>query len=295
MRISAGINVFSVHKELGEDYFGTLEKLAAAGYENLELIGFNMKSFTRFIDEVPAEVVGAKLRELGLTAISVHEGLMPGQDLAAFDWDRVLEYYETFECRNIVLPSVFIRNREDTLRSAEQMNAVGKKLKERGFQFYLHNHAHEFKSVGDTTLFDLLLENTDPSYLKFELDMVWVLRAGLDPIDVLKKLGERCDIVHQKDISRTLAGPLNIIEAMRQNGDEDMEAFQAYGKYTAPSDFVDLGTGAFDLKGTYASIQEMGHIRYALVENEGESADKLQSVRSDLQVLKQYLQASQPV
>lgn len=289
MSISAGINIFSVAKELGEDYYGTLEKVASAGYENIEMIGFNMQKRTRLMDEFPVESVRAKFKELGLKAIAAHEGTMPGQELISHDWELVMKYYGGLECENIVLPSVWIQSREETLKTAEQMNVIGKKLKENGFKFYLHNHAHEFKKVGDQTLFDLFVENTDPSYVNFELDLVWIIRAGLDPLAVLEQLGDRCDMIHQKDLNNNLAYPVSIFEAVQQGGDEDLDVLQAYRKYVSPTDFVDLGTGRVDLATIYAKLHVMGHVRYALVENEGESADKFKSIRNDLKVLKQYL------
>ncbi len=76
-------------------------------------------------------------------------------------------------------------------------------VNEQGFTLYIHNHSHEFKRVGNETLFDCLIENTDPTYINFELDLVWVVRAGLDPLVYLEKLGRRCDRVHQKDIQKT--------------------------------------------------------------------------------------------
>jgi sugar phosphate isomerase/epimerase len=288
MTIKAGINIFSVYRELGEDYFGTLQKVAEAGYENIELIGFNMKSFTRYIDEIPMESLRDKCRELGLNPLAVHEGAKPGEDLLLNDWDGLMSYYGGIGCERIVLPSVWISNREDTLRAAEQMNQIGKKMKDGGFQFYLHNHAHEFKSIGDETLFDILLENTDPSYLKFEIDMAWVMRAGLDPVAVLRKLGERCDIVHQKDLANELKGQLNILEAAEREGDNMQSPFEAYQKYVGPQDFVDLGTGRFDFAGVYEQIRSMRHVRYALVENEGESADKIASIRQDLEIIRKF-------
>jgi len=289
MSIQAGINVFSVHEQLGADYYGTLEKIAEAGYKNLELISFNTQKGTRLRDEFTAEAVRSKLQELGLRAIAVHEGPMPGQGLLDHDWDHVMKYYETLGSDSIVLPSVWIQDRESTLALTEQLGVLGRRMKEGGFNLYIHNHAHEFKADGDTTLFDLLADNTDPSYLKFELDMIWVIRAGIDPITVLEKLGSRCDMVHQKDLNRQLAGPANLFETIRQNGDEALPIFEAYRKYVSPTDFVDLGTGSFDFASAYARIKEMGHVRYSLVENEGVSTDKFASIRSDLTVLQQYL------
>ncbi|MGO4109588.1 sugar phosphate isomerase/epimerase family protein [Paenibacillus sp. YAF4_2] len=295
MTMKAGINIFSVYRELGEDYFGTLQKVAEAGYENIELIGFNMKSFTRYIDEISMGSLRDKCREFGLNPIAVHEGAKPGEDLLSNDWDGLIRYYGGIGCERIVLPSVWISNRENTLRAAEQMNQIGKKMKDNGLQFYLHNHAHEFKSSGNETLFDILLENTDPSYLKFEVDLAWVMRAGLDPIAVLRKLGDRCDIIHQKDLAAELKGPLNILEAAEREGDDMSSPFEAYQKYVGPGDFVDLGTGQFDFAGVYEQIRSMGHVRYALVENEGESVDKFASIRQDLAQIQQFIVAEQEV
>ncbi|MFD1957306.1 sugar phosphate isomerase/epimerase family protein [Paenibacillus thailandensis] len=289
MSIQAGINVFSVHERIGDDYFGALEQLAEAGYRNLELISFNMKKRSRLRDDFPSEAVSGKLKELGLAAIAVHEGPMPGQELLEHDWDNVMAYYGTLGTEAIVLPSVWIQDRESALRLAEQLGVLGKRLKDNGFALYLHNHAHEFKSDGETTLFDLLADNTDPELLKFELDMVWAMRAGIDPVAVLERLGSRCDMVHQKDLNKELAGPVNLFEAIKRNGDEALPVFEAYQKYIGPADFVDLGTGTFDFASVYKRINEMGSVKYALVENEGRSSDKIESVRNDLKVLQSYL------
>lgn len=290
MAIEAAINLFSIHQELGEDYFGTLEKIASAGYTNVELIGFNMKTYKRYIDEIPAVKLQEKLKELGLTVISAHEMSNPASPITAHDWDSVMAYYEQLYCHSIVLPSVFIKDLDETLRAAEQMNHVGKRLQENGFTFYLHNHAHEFKPItAEQTLFDVLIENTDPAYVKFELDLVWVLRAGLDPVQVLNKLADRCDIIHQKDISKETAYPINLFEAMKRDGEQELSNFEIYQKYTVPEDHADLGTGIFDFDTTYDQIKDSGNVRYAVVENEGASQNKLQSLASDLQVLKQYI------
>lgn len=289
MGIEAGINLFSVHEQLGEDYFGTLERVAAAGYKNLELIGFNTRTYKRFIEEIPAEKLREKIKQLGMTAISAHEMNNPSEPIDTHDWDSVMKYYDQLNCPSIVLPSVWIQDLETTMRAAEQLNRVGKRMRDHGFSFYLHNHAHEFKRIGEQTLFDHLIEYTDPAYVRFELDLVWVLRAGLNPLDILHKLGERCDIVHQKDISPTTAYPINLFEAIKEDGIDDLSDFRIYQKYTVPDDHADLGSGTFDFEGTYARIKEMNNVRYALVENEGASKDKMRSITSDLQVLKRYL------
>ncbi|KQX56819.1 sugar phosphate isomerase/epimerase family protein [Paenibacillus sp. Root444D2] len=285
MSISIGVNLFSVFQALNNDYFGTLEKVAAAGYTNVELITTNFMTGVRYSDSFPLQTIKNKLDELGLKPIAAHERL----DQDAQNWDQLIKENVEIGCKAIVLPSAWIKNREDTLKTAEQLNAIGKKCKENGLQFYFHNHFHEFKRWEDTTLYDILVENTDPSYVKFELDLVWVMRAGLDPMAILEKLGSRCDIVHQKDLNKDIV-ILNVFDAL-QPGDEDLDMMQLYrGKgYIQAGDFVDLGTGAIDFKATYDKIKEMGTIQYAFVENEGISDDKFTSIENDLKVLQKYV------
>lgn len=285
MSISIGVNLFSVFQALNNDYFGTLEKVAAAGYTNVELITTNFMTGVRYSDSFPLQTIKNKLEELGLKPIAAHERL----DQDAQNWDQLIQENAELGCKAIVLPSAWIKNREDTLQTAEQLNAIGKKCKENDLQFYFHNHFHEFKRWGDTTLYDILVENTDPSYVKFELDLVWVMRAGLDPMAVLEKLGSRCDIVHQKDLNKEVLH-LNVFDAL-QPGDEDLDMMQLYrGKgYIQAGDFVDLGTGVIDFKATYDKIKEMGTIQYAFVENEGISDDKFTSIANDLKVLQKYV------
>ena len=105
-----------------------------------------------------------------------------------------------------------------------------------GIQLYLHTHSHEFKRVGNEVLYDILAENTDPQYLKFQVDMAWTMRAGIDPVSVLEKLGSRCDMVHQKDISKK-ANPVNLFEVIKED-DEKLDVLKVYQKYVKPGDFV---------------------------------------------------------
>lgn len=144
MNISIGVNLFSVFQALNNDYFGTLEKVASAGYTNVELITTNFMTGVRYSDTFPLQTIKNKLDELGLKPIAAHERL----DQDAENWNQLIQENAELGCKAIVLPSAWIKNREDTLKTAEQLNAIGKKCKESGLQFYFHNHFHEFKRWG---------------------------------------------------------------------------------------------------------------------------------------------------
>ncbi|MFD1675229.1 sugar phosphate isomerase/epimerase family protein [Alicyclobacillus fodiniaquatilis] len=287
MSIKVGVNLFSVLKEVNEDYLGTLERVVEIGYEYVELLAANFRTGVRFSEAFPLQVVQRKFEELGLKPIAAHEGAAPGKSISELNWDEIIRYNYELGCEAVVLPSAWIQDRESALRTAEELNAIGKRCRENGLQFYFHNHAHELKSVGDTTLLELLLENTDPENLKAELDLVWVMRGGVDPLALLEKLGPRCDIIHQKDLSRD-AQPVSIFDAL-QPGEEDMPIFQAYRKYFKPGDFVDFGEGIVDFAALYAKLKEMGYVRYAIVENESHQEDKIGCIARDLKFIQQYV------
>ncbi|HEX2947273.1 MAG TPA: hypothetical protein VHT96_15120, partial [Clostridia bacterium] len=156
-----------------------------------------------------------------------------------------------------------------------------------GEQLYLHTHALEFKKIGDHVLADLIFDNTDPEYLKFEVDMAWAMRGGVDPLDILQKLGSRCDLVHQKDISKN-AHPVNILELATEE-DDKLGVFGVYRKYVKPGDFVNLGEGIFDFERIYQGIKKMSFVKYTLAENEGVDSDRFRSIEIDYNTLKKYV------
>jgi sugar phosphate isomerase/epimerase len=281
-----GLNLFSVFRELNEDYFGTLEKTAEMGYKNIELISANFSTGKRFNDTFSLPVIKKKFDELGLKAFAAHEGVAPGQGLLDANWDKIIEENAILGCESIVFPMAFISGREDTLQTAEQLNQIGKKCKEAGLSFYYHNHAHEFRRVGETSLFELLVETTDPELVKFELDLVWVTRGGYDPISLLEKLGNRCDMIHQKDLGRHV-NPVNLFNA---SIGENPDTMKLYTELVKPNDFVNLGTGIVNFQETYQRLNDLGYIRYAIVENEGQIGNKFASIADDLKVMGKYVQ-----
>jgi len=287
MSIEVGLNLFSIHTELEKDFRGTLDKVAEAGYRNVELISLNRSTGKRYSDTISAAEMRRMLQDRGLRPIGAHESIAAGTEPKDQPWEAILEYNLESGCRNIVIPAIWFRTAEEASRVAEQLNAIGRTCEEAGARLYYHNHFHEFTSVGDTTLFQLLAEQTDPRHLKFELDVVWAMRGGQDPLALLNRLGSRCDMIHQKDVSLE-AQPLNMFELLTPE-DDSLEWLPIYKKYMKPHDFVDLGEGIFDFSDVYAQLKQLGTVRYAIVENEGKKPDRLASVAQDLNVIRDYV------
>lgn len=92
-------------------------------------------------------------------------------------------------------------------RRADFFNAVGRLAADRGMEFYYHNHFQEFQRFGDTTVYQLLMENTDPELVRFEMDTYWAYRGGADPIEWFREHPDRFILIHQKDFPAAAPQP----------------------------------------------------------------------------------------
>lgn len=288
--MQAGVCVYSVLEDASNDYLGMFRAIADMGCKNIELLGGDYLRGGRFSDRFTARQVRDVVDELGMCVTGTHEKVEPGVDIADHDWDKLMDYYETIGCRNIMLPSIWVADREETLHLVDSINKVGRHMKERGFQFYLHTHSTEFRLQPDgSTLMDLILAETSPETMMVELDMVWAMRGGMDVCKMLDKLGVRCDMVHQKDLSKDFKGPVSIFEAARLAGDVDCDPKKAPAKYTSREDFAEVGTGVFDYDTVYQKLRKDGFVRYAIIENDARMETKLPTTRRELAFIEKYL------
>lgn len=284
-----GINLYSVYEELDEDYIGTLGKLSQMGYRNIELLSKNPRTGIRISDTFDAGTLRAAFGGLNLNPVASHEMIPQGLNLLEYDWDNVISFNTALECPGAVIPWLHFNSVEETLHTAEQLNRIGARLKEHGLQLYYHNHGHEFRTVGGRTLFDLLAEQTDAELLKFELDVIWIVLAGFEPLDVIRQLGPRCELLHQNELIADspfdLAAFFAALEQMEQTGGDIMSAY--FNNHMNWCD--DLGAGIFDFASFYREVNEAGHVRYSIVENETTNGGKLARVEKDLQFIRRFI------
>ena len=154
-------------------------------------------------------------------------------------------------------------NEAQALKIAEDFNTVGKRLKEAGIQFYYHTHGYEFYPYKDgLTLFDLLMEKTDPKYVKYQMDVMWTVFPGQDPVKLLKKYPNRWVSMHLKDLAKGVEGNLS--------GGTDVK-----------NDVV-LGTGQVDYPPLLKAAQDIGIKQYYI---EDESPDVLTQIPQSLKFL----------
>jgi len=155
-------------------------------------------------------------------------------------------------------------NSEEQLKvAADKFNAFGEKCRRRGLSFYYHSHFHEFEKMNGKYVLDLLLERTDPSFLKWEMDAYWAQRGGQDPIALLAKYGPRCELLHVKDVSRETK-MVNLLESMR-GPFTIKDIVDCSSRF--PHAFTEVGEGILDIKGLVAQAQASG-VRCLLVEQD---------------------------
>ena len=187
-----GLQLYTVRDALGTDLEGTLRSVAAIGYREVELAG---------LPGVTAEAMRASSARHGLDAPSMHAGYGSLQR----DFDAVLEEARILGANYLVCPSIDAEERktaEDWKRVCQTLNRIGQAVRSRGLVLAYHNHDFEFVPFADgLTPFQLLMTETDPGNVKLELDVYWVAKAGLDPIQYLKSSEARIVLVHLKDLA----------------------------------------------------------------------------------------------
>lgn len=119
---------------------------------------------------------------------------------------------------------------EEAKKAVEDFNRAGKYLKEKyGLTFIYHNHGFEFQPYQNGTLYDYIVQNTNPQYVSFELDVLWAFFPGQNPAQLLEKYGERYKALHLKDIKKGIPGNLS------GGTDPENETAVGYGAVDFPS------------------------------------------------------------
>jgi sugar phosphate isomerase/epimerase len=181
-----GIQLYTLRSLTEKDLEGTLAKVAAIGYNEVEFAGY----FGKTPDQVRAMLLANRL-----TSPSAHIPL-PASDDA---WSRALADARSVGHEWAVIPWLDPPMRTEWARLADRFNDLATKARAAGMRFAYHNHDFEFTRVGEGTAFDVLLTKTDPALVDFEMDNYWVVKAGADPLDIISRYPKRFPLMHIKD------------------------------------------------------------------------------------------------
>jgi sugar phosphate isomerase/epimerase len=233
-----GLQLYSLRNQFNQDVPGTLDKVKELGFRYVELAGTYGLTPKQFKAQLDAH---------GLVAISAHFPYEEFRD----NPEGVVRQAKTLGvkyagCAWIPHTGAFD---EQTCRAAAAVfNHAGEVLAKHGLRFFYHCHGYEFQPFGQGTLFDLLMQETNPKYVHYEMDIFWVVYPNQDPVALFAKYGKRWELVHLKDMRKgTERGALT-------------------GSTSVTND-VPLGTGLMDIPAILRAARKAG-VKWYFIEDE---------------------------
>jgi len=218
-----------VRKELEKDFAGTLEKVAALGFLEVEFAGY--------FKHTPQEIKTI-LAHYKLSAPSAHISTAALRG----NLQEEIEAAEAIGHQYLVcgyVPAEERRSLDDYKILVDLLNGAGERLKKVGIQFAYHNHDFEFMVLEGKLPYDMILVGTDPQMVKMEMDLYWITKAGQDPLKYFSAHPGRFPLVHVKDMDST---PRHF--------------------------FTEVGQGTIDFKKIFAAAQKAGVNHYFVEQDE---------------------------
>ncbi len=227
-----GIQLYTLRDDLPKDVKGVLKQVASFGYKQIEGYegskglwwGMTNKEFKKYNDEI------------GLTMISSHCDVSK-------DFERKAAEAAEIGLKYLIQPWVGPQKTlDDYKKIADHFNKLGDICQKNGIKFAYHNHGYTFTELEGQFPQDILMQNTNPDTVDFEIDIYWVVVPNQDPVAWIKKYPNRFRLCHVKDRLKNAAP-----------GEENASA--------------DLGTGSIDFKPILKAAKENG-MEYYIVEQE---------------------------
>ncbi len=190
-KLPIALQMYTLREDTDKDFAGTIRKVADIGYAAVELAGYGGLS---------VQEVAGLLAENHLRVAGSHISL----DTIEADISKVIEENLALNNTHIVVPYLGDNRRgtaADYEAVAASLNKYGETLRASGMTLCYHNHDFEFKPLEDGRLGeDIILDNTDPIFVKAEVDSYWILKAGHDPVAFIRKHSGRVPLLHLKDM-----------------------------------------------------------------------------------------------
>ena len=250
-----GLQLYSLRDDFKKDVPGTLKKVQGFGIRLVELAGTY---------DLTPDKFKALLAAHNLQPVSSHfpydrfrddpegvarEAKALGVQYAGCAWITHTDAFDEKECRGAI----------------EVFNRAGAILAKHGLKFFYHTHGYEFQPHGQGTLFDLLVTETKPENVSYEMDVFWVVHPGQDPVKLLGKYGKRWELMHVKDMKKGVKiGDLS-------------------GKSDVNND-VTLGTGQMNWPAILQAAEKAG-VKYYFIEDE--SPTSVEQIPRSLRFLEQ--------
>lgn len=199
-----GLQLYSIRDSINRDVPAAIAKVAEMGYTFVEPAGYRDG---KFYGMEPA-AFKALCEENKMTVLSSHTG-RPVPDSTNYEetmawWDTCIDAHLAAGAKFLVQPSMgrsAYESLEGLKKWCDYFNEVGTKCNAKGIRFGYHNHDREFSTKPDSiiSVYDFMLQNTDPAKVMFEMDLYWTVVGGANPVDYFNKYPGRFELWHIKD------------------------------------------------------------------------------------------------
>ncbi|MCL4540976.1 MAG: sugar phosphate isomerase/epimerase [Chloroflexi bacterium] len=247
-KLPVALQLYTLREQLAADFTGVIKRVGQMGYMGVELAGYGGLS---------AEALKELLDEAGLRIAGDHVGL----DRLENQLDGVIAFSKAIGNDTVVLPAVPAQRRGDLAgwRSlADELTHIGERFVDQGLTFCYHNHAWEFAPLDGTDGFHVLFGESDPRYVKIELDTFWAKKGGFDPVALMREFSGRVPLLHLKDMT----------------ADEE-------------ATFAEVGEGTMDFQAIFQAATVAG-ARWYIVEQDRCRRSPLESVAISLRHLREW-------
>ena len=250
-----GLQLYSLRDQFKKDEPGTLKLVHDLGFHDVELAGTYGKSPEEFRALLEANHLNPVAGHFGFERFRddpagvAKEAKALGLQYAGLAW----------------IPHTGPFTEALAHETAKVFNRAGEALAKHGIKFYYHNHGYEFEPHGSGTLFDVLVKETKPEFVSFQMDVMWAVFPGQDPVKLMEKYGSRWALMHVKDLKKGVAtGSLS-------------------GGTDTKNDVV-VGTGQTDWPALLRASKKAG-VKYYFIEDESPSV--LEQIPQTLKYLEQ--------
>lgn len=196
LKTTPGVVSYTFRNEFAKNVPQTLDNIKALGITNIE--------FSNLFGKTSADL-RAMLNERGMICTSYgvsYDALQNKIDAVIQDAKNLGAEF----VRVAWIPHTAPMDLTLAQKTVADFNSFGQKLKENGLTFCYHNHGFEFLPYQNGTYFDYIVQNTNPDYVSFEMDILWVFHPGQDPAALLKKYPTRFRLMHVKDLKKGVKG-----------------------------------------------------------------------------------------